>query len=60
MGWALKDKIVELHCDSSAHTVAGALSQGEGNEEVVIAYGSKRLNESKMKYSTWQREQLAI
>jgi hypothetical protein len=51
-----KEKIFKLYCDSSSHSTGSVLAQGESKEEVVISYGSKKLNESPMRYSTWQRE----
>lgn len=60
LAWPDKNKIFKLYCDSSAHTIGGILVQGEKGSEQPICFGSKRLNESQMRYATWQRELLAI
>lgn len=71
---ALKKKLVEspilgyprytegylLYTDSSEQAVGMVLSQIQDGQEVVISYGGKKLSASERRYSTTERECLAV
>ncbi|CAG9128375.1 unnamed protein product [Plutella xylostella] len=46
--------------DASQYAIGGILSQGKVGEDKPIAYASRTLNESETRYSTIERELLAI
>lgn len=49
-----------LHTDASDVGIGGVLVQGEGNEEKVIGFMSHKLTSTQKKYSTTERECLAV
>ena len=49
-----------LTTDASQHALGAVLSQGEIGEDLPIAYGSRTLNPAETRYSTIERELLAI
>ena len=49
-----------LDCDSSDYAIGGVLSQIQGGEEKVIAYGSKMLNKAERNYCVTDKELLAL
>ena len=49
-------KIFQVRCDASGFAVGAILSQ----DNRPIAYFSKKLNETKMKYSTYDKEFYAV
>lgn len=49
-----------LHTDASDVGVGGVLVQGEGKEEKVIGFMSHKLTSTQRKYSTTERECLAV
>lgn len=53
-------KMFTIQTDSSDHALGGILTQGEGNNEHVIAYASRTLTKSERNYTTTERELLAI
>ena len=48
-----------LDMDASLFTVGGILNQIQGDQEVVIAYASRSLQQSQHRYCTTRREMLA-
>lgn len=54
------NKPFSIHCDASNVGVGAVLLQGEGNDEQVIAFMSKKLLATEMKYSATERECLAV
>lgn len=53
-------KQFSLHTDASDVGVGGVLVQGEGEEERVIAFMSHKLTSAQRKYTTTERECLAV
>ena len=49
-----------LDCDSSDYALGGVLSQMQGGEEKVIAYGSKMLNKAERNYCVTLKELLSL
>ena len=49
-----------LDCDSSDYALGGVISQIQGGEEKVIAYGSKMLNKAERNYCVTDKELLAL
>ena len=49
-----------LDTDASDHGIAGVLSQIQGGQEKVIAYGSRKLSKSEKNYSVTKKELLAV
>ena len=49
-----------LDCDSSDYALGGVLSQVQGGEEKVIAYGSKMLNKAERNYCVTDKEHLSL
>ncbi|XP_011871373.1 PREDICTED: uncharacterized protein LOC105563955, partial [Vollenhovia emeryi] len=49
-----------LTTDASGIAVGGILSQGEINKDKPIAYASRTLTDSELKYDTYEKEALAI
>lgn len=49
-----------LDTDASGHAIVAVISQVQGSEEKVIAYVSRMLTESQMKYCTTHRELSAV
>lgn len=50
----------KIHADASDVGIGGVLVQGEGSEERVIAFHSHKLTSAQRKYSTTERECLAV
>ena len=50
----------EIHCDSSDTTLGSVLCQIRESREVVIAYASRMLSKTEIKYSCTEKEFLAI
>lgn len=49
-----------MHCDASDFGVGAVLTQGSGVEERVIMYMSQKLSSAQIKYSTTEKECLAV
>lgn len=49
-----------LTTDASGYAIGGILSQGVVNKDQPIAYASRTLNDSEVKYDTYEKEALAI
>lgn len=49
-----------MHCDASDFGVGAVLIQGEGDQERVIMYMSQKLSSAQLKYSTTEKECLAV
>jgi transposase InsO family protein len=53
-------KEFQIYTDASNYGIGAVLSQIQDGKEVVIAYASKHLDPAEMKYSTIEREALAV
>ena len=53
-------KEFQIYTDASNYGIGAVLSQIQEGNEVVIAYASKHLSPAEMKYSTIEREALAV
>lgn len=53
-------KQFSIHCDASDRAIGSVLVQGEGDDLVTIAYHSKKLSATECKYSSTERECLAV
>ena len=60
LGYPKQDAPFVLDCDASNSGVGAVLSQVQGGEERVIAYGSKVLSKAERNYCVTRRELLAI
>lgn len=49
-----------IQCDASDVGIGGILVQGEGDEERIIAYMSRKLSSAEKKYHTTEKECLAV
>lgn len=54
------EKEFNVRCDASNFAIAGVLSQGPIGSDKPIAYASRTLNDSEVRYSTIEKELLAI
>ena len=54
------DDSFRLDCDASNYAIGAVFSQGDWNEESVIAYASKSLRASQRNWVTYDREWWAI
>ena len=53
-------KLFTIQADACNYGVGAVLTQGEGDEETVIAYYSQKLNAAQLKYTTTEKECLAV
>ena len=60
LAYPTRDEPFILDTDASAYGIGAVLSQVQDGEEKVIAYGSKTLSRSQMRYCTTYRELLAV
>ena len=60
MAYPCQDGLYVLDTDASLVAIGAVLSQVQGDQEKVIAYGSKTLGKSEKNYCTTDRELLAI
>ena len=50
------NKLFQVHCDAIGTTIGAALSQ----EDKLVAYFSEKLNESRQKYTSYDKEFYAV